>query len=155
MEETIKVEPGYALTKPSPLGSKLTADRVAALCGLLADGVPVEVAVGAVNLSKSAFYLWIEKGEAEPESVYAEFASLVRQAQDNAEVWHVQNIREAAQEAKNWTASAWWLERRFPQRWGRRDRLTVGGDGSPVEIQFSFVPKKLTGGEDGDEDDNG
>lgn len=24
-----------------------------------------------------------------------------------------------------WTAAAWWLERKFPERWGRKDALTV------------------------------
>lgn len=155
MDNETTIEPGYALTKPTPPGTKLTADRVAALCGLLADGVPVEAACGAVNLAKGTFYNWLKAGEEDPESVYGEFATLVRRAQDTAEVWHVQNVKLAAQEAKNWTASAWWLERRFPERWGKRERLTVGGDGSPIEIQFSFVPKKLTGGDDEDENSDG
>ncbi|MBI1294290.1 hypothetical protein GC175_04950 [bacterium] len=149
-EETTTIEQGYTLTKPTPPGSKLTAERVSALCGLLADGVPVETACGAVNMNRRTFYQWLERGEAEPETVYGEFAQLVRTAQDAAEVWHVQNVKQAAQESRNWTASAWWLERRFPERWGKRERITVGGDGQPLEIQFSFVPKKLTGGDDGE-----
>ena len=53
-----------------------------------------------------------------------EFAAAVEQAESEAEVRHVLNIVKAA-ESGNWTASAWWLERRRPDDWGRVDRLQI------------------------------
>ena len=43
-------------------------------------------------------------------------------------------IAKAAGEG-NWQAAAWWLERRFPERWGRRERVdaTVRGGVAPVD----------------------
>lgn len=32
-------------------------------------------------------------------------------------------IRHAARDT--WQAAAWWLERRYPDEWGRKDRITV------------------------------
>jgi hypothetical protein len=39
--------------------------------------------------------------------------------------------------SQEWQALAWWLERTFPDRYGRRDRLSVGGDAGapPVRIE--------------------
>lgn len=55
---------------------------------------------------------------------YARFADAVQKAEAEAEVAHVANIAKAAQ-AGNWTASAWWLERRRHADWGRKDRVEI------------------------------
>jgi hypothetical protein len=52
------------------------------------------------------------------------FASAVQNAEARAEVGHVLNIRQAAQSG-TWTASAWWLERRRHEDWGRKDRIEI------------------------------
>jgi hypothetical protein len=47
----------------------------------------------------------------------------------------------------SWQALAWWLERTFPDRYGRRDRLSVGGDaGAPpvrVDVHSNDVAQFL------------
>ena len=50
----------------------------------------------------------------------AEFSAQVRRAEGSAELMHMRNIQAAAADEKNWRASAWWLERRSPERFGRR-----------------------------------
>ena len=92
----------------------------------------------------------MEKGEADPDSAYGEFLQLVRLAEAAGEAANVKVIREASHDSKQWTAAAWLLERKYPDRWGKRDRITVGGDGQPIEIQFSFVNKAVLP----DEEDN-
>jgi hypothetical protein len=52
----------------------------------------------------------------------------VEKAEAEAEFTHVSNIARASIDPKNWTASAWWLERRHPDDFGRRDRLEVKVD---------------------------
>ncbi len=56
-------------------------------------------------------------------------------------------IGKAAGEG-NWQAAAWRLERRFPERWGRKDRVdaTVRNANDPVE-RFREDITKLTGEE--------
>lgn len=55
---------------------------------------------------------------------YSDFRTAVENAEAQAEVDHVANIVQAAQKG-NWTASAWWLERRRHQDWGRKDRVEI------------------------------
>lgn len=50
----------------------------------------------------------------------AEFLTRVRRTEASAEVTHMQAIVAFAREKKDWKASVWWLERRSPERYGRR-----------------------------------
>lgn len=54
----------------------------------------------------------------------SDFRLAVEKAEAQAEISHVLNIRKAAGDG-TWTASAWWLERRRHQDWGRRDKLEI------------------------------
>jgi hypothetical protein len=49
-----------------------------------------------------------------------EFARELDKATGNAEALQLKNLAEAAHDNKDWRASAWLLERRFPQRYARR-----------------------------------
>jgi len=53
------------------------------------------------------------------------FASDVHRAEAGAELTHMQNVRNAARDDKHWRASVWWLERRAPERYGRREAGAV------------------------------
>lgn len=48
------------------------------------------------------------------------FADDVRRAEAGIELSHMRNIHNAAKDEKNWRVSVWWLERRAPERYGRR-----------------------------------
>ena len=55
-------------------------------------------------------------------------------AEARAEVWHLSNIRSAAE--GDWKASAWWLERARPQAFGKQSRVEhTGSGGGPIKIQ--------------------
>lgn len=58
----------------------------------------------------------------------ATLATEVEKAEATAEFTYVSKIAIAADDPKNWTAAAWWLERRHPDEFGRRDRLDVKVD---------------------------
>ena len=49
----------------------------------------------------------------------SDFSDAVKKAEADAIVRHVANIAKAAADGQ-WQASAWWLERRYPEHFGRR-----------------------------------
>ncbi len=118
----------WRLTKPLPPQCALTPDVVAAICETVSAGNYVKTAVTAAGILPNTFDNWKVKAEKDPDSIYAEFMGLVEQAQARAEASNVQVIKTAA--AKTWQAAAWLLERQYPEKWGRRDRVfnTVEGD---------------------------
>jgi transposase len=97
--------------------TKLTEERADDLVVLLAARVPVEVAARSVNVSRRTLDRWLRQPDLRVRVEQARVAG--PQATDAlSEARAVVLILRAAQ--TDWRASAWWLERRWPERWGRR-----------------------------------
>lgn len=115
--------------------TKLTGKKQKQLCDILAQGNTVTCAVAAVNLSTGTFYNWLRRGEKaadiiesgekiEPgEERYLAFLHAIKSAEIEAEQRCIITIMAASRE--HWQAAAWWLERRRPESYARRDRLNV------------------------------
>ena len=97
--------------------SQLTEERSDDLVVLLAAGVPVEVAARSVNVSRRTLDRWLRQPglRARVEQARAATPEASEAASEARLV--VLLLRAAAQD---WRASAWWLERRWPQRWALR-----------------------------------
>lgn len=102
----------------------------------LRHGSYIETAVAAQGLSRNVFYVWMRRGrKAEPgDEIYVKFAEEVDKAIAEAEFKDILRIEKAA--SKTWQAAAWRLERRFPERWARKEQQTV-----TTENKVSFVTK--------------
>jgi hypothetical protein len=144
----------WQLTKPIPPGSVMTPKVVAAVLQSIANGNYIAQSCQAAGINPRTLRLWREKGEADPDSVYAEFSDLLEQARAFAETENVAVIKQAAE--KEWTAAAWLLERQYPERWGRRDAVRNTVDATHrLIIQFGDVtPTEASdnGSEDSDID---
>jgi hypothetical protein len=66
---------------------------------------------------------WSEDGLARYRAEYADFADQVAEAEGTAELHLVAIVRDAAR--TNWRAALELLSRRFPESWGRHDRVDV------------------------------
>lgn len=130
----------WPLTKPPHPQSKLNAEVAAAICEGVALGNYPATAAAAAGIGKTTFEGWLQKGEREPDSVYAEFAALVETARAQAESENVAVIKRAA--PRTWTAAAWLLERQYPERWGQRNRLLGTGDNGDFRVTFVFDERK-------------
>jgi transposase len=79
----------------------------------------VQTAAEYAGVDRSTVYDWVRRGERERQGPYREFAEQVRKALADAEVRDLAIISKAAGEGQ-WQAAAWRLERKFPERYGRR-----------------------------------
>lgn len=108
----------------------------------LAAGNYREVACEYAGIGVSTFYRWMERGEADHEADKAtperEVWEAVKKAEADAENRNVALIARAAGDG-TWQAAAWMLERKRPDRWGRRDAMKVEHSGS-VGHDISRVP---------------
>ena len=102
--------------------SKLTPEVQAKILLHLRVGSYVETAAACAGIHKDTLYDWMRRG-AKGEQPFAAFAEAVHQAIAESESKDLATILKASQ--TNWTAAAWRLERRFPDRYGRHDRLKV------------------------------
>ena len=81
---------------------------------------------------------WVRQGVRHPAGKYGSFAHDVEQAMAHSEVMDVLGIRKAGE--REWTARAWLLERRYPDRWGApRPSMSAQVTATPGGASASFV----------------
>ncbi len=147
--------------------SKLTDEVQENICNWLKLGYYQEDAAIMAGISPSTYYEWMKKGESERvalesgedalalpdhplpaseeeasdiEVVYRfmEFSEAVKKARAEAEGAHIRNIRKAADNGV-WQASAWFLERSHPKKWGKRSQLDVIAENDePIQFEISY-----------------
>lgn len=96
--------------------TKYTPETVKKILDALSAGNTRGASSAYGGIDQKTFENWLKR--------YSDFSEQVKDAEARAEVGHVANIAQAARSG-NWTASAWWLERRRHQDWGRKDKLEI------------------------------
>lgn len=119
--------------------TKLTPALAKKLVALVEAGNYVNVAASACGIGRQTFYDWQKRGEADLKTgtltPFAELAELLDVAAAKAEVDAVALVRK---QSKLWQASMTFLERRFPDRWGRRQAIEHSGpQGGPMQHAIS------------------
>lgn len=89
-------------------------------------GMSLKNSALAAGISESTFYDWLSKGEQTARGKYAEFSEYITESKAIAEQLQVQIIHKAA-DGGDWKAAQFILERRFPDEWGRIDKLDISG----------------------------
>ena len=137
--------------------TKLTQDKIDEICNWLKLGYYQEDAATMAGISTSTYYEWMKKGdeaqkalesgdpsslpavqedsEVEVVNMYSEFSDSIKRARAEAEGAHIRNIRKAADNG-TWQASAWFLERSFPQKWGKRSTMDIRDKDEVVQFQI-------------------
>lgn len=107
------------------------------LRGALVAGNTYEAASRLAGIHLSTFSRWMRQGrEANEGTLAREFYEFVELATTEAEHRNVMCIQKAAGSGA-WQAAAWWLERRRPSSYSRREVLNIGNDGGPFEMNVS------------------
>jgi hypothetical protein len=90
-------------------------------------GMPLKFAAEAAGITEPTFYNWLKRGESETKGQFFEFSEHVKECQAKAVQLHLKLITKAATEG-SWQASAWILERRHPEEFGRREKVEMDGN---------------------------
>lgn len=107
-------------------------DRQEKCCTAIRQGATLETAAAYAGIPRRTFHDWLQRGrQPKARDPYKGFALAVEDALAHFEVSAVAQIAKAG--AEEWQASAWRLERRFPDKYGRRTRV----DGN---IQVTSMP---------------
>lgn len=124
----------HEIEQKRPRGNRrsVTLDHMLKICDLIKVGMSYENACAKAGIRRSTFHNWLAKGEQKnARAKYVKFVDEVYKA--NAEVEF--QLLKQIQDAKEWQAKAWILERRFPERWGRKDRIEhTGKDGKELKV---------------------
>lgn len=123
--------------------TKLTPELQAKIAGAIAAGNYQETACELAGIHPSTFYLWMARGEG-GRKPYSEFFEAIKKAEAAAEAKRIQQITKASD--TDWKAAAWYLERRYPDRWGRRDRVSaeIEHSGEVVKREEISIEQTLT-----------
>ena len=130
--------------------TKLTSELQSRIVQAIQAGNYIETAAAYAGISKNTLFDWLRRGAREKERVagkprarvrkeeapYVEFSDSVEKALAEAEVRDVVNVMKAA-DGGQWQASAWRLERKFPDRWGHKAKIQQeisGPGGQPVSV---------------------
>lgn len=123
---------------PKDTTPKLTVQLIETIAQAIRVGAYVETAVALAGVSKDSFYRWLRQAESDNSTLLTvKLSDAVKKALAESEKRDLDVIDKAAQEGE-WTAAAWRLERKFPNKWGRQSKVQLehtGMDGGPIEIQ--------------------
>ena len=117
-------------------GRAVTSEQIDRLIEGLEHGMTRRAAAAFAGFSKSTFYRMLEADD-------GTLGTAIENAEGKAEAAYTKLVADAAVNPKNWTAAAWWLERRHPDDFGRRDRIDV-------KIDLRALAEKVAPGLDAD-----
>lgn len=104
--------------------SKLTPETKEKIGNNIKLGMPIKYAAQAAGISEVTFYNWIKWGEAQSKGIHREFVEYIKDCEAVSMQLHLKLITTAAKKG-SWQASAWILERRFANEFGRKDKLEL------------------------------
>ena len=117
--------------------TKLSPEIQERICSALRDGNYEGAAAAAGGVGTSTVCRWLEKGRLAKSGPYREFWASVTRAREDAELRLVAMWQEAM--PSDWRAIAEFLARRYPERWGRRERAEVA-----VSTTSNAAPRHLS-----------
>ncbi len=132
-------------------------DAIIAKAGELARaGNYFEAIFTYLDIPKSTAYDWLSWGQ-KGRDPYCRFSDALEKGWATAEVRLAAQVQQHGQEDKpgQWTALAWFLERRFPDRWGKKQSIGLHGEENkpPVKVWWEEADKHRGNGDGSAEPD--
>ncbi len=121
---------------PPPPRRGRPSKRTPKLEGQLAEcfrlGMSIPQACDACGISQTQFRTWRKK--------HRDFQDLIRRAEAEGVKLNLAVIQAAAASGKSWQAAAWFLERKYPEQWGRTETLSIEARKDAVKEAISIGP---------------
>lgn len=103
------------------------------------EGNYIETAAQSAGINKDTFYSWMVKGETScAPKEFSDFSEAIKRARAEAEIQALAVIQVAANRGI-WQAAAWYLERSYPDRFGRTRLETPGVAEQPIPGNAAVV----------------
>lgn len=99
---------------------KLTEELVDEVIRLVKGGASNADVIAYIGVAETTFYKWLREPANEAQW---QLAQDIKKAEAERKLWHLQKIHRAAEEG-DWKASAWYLERRYPNEYARTQRIS-------------------------------
>lgn len=129
---------------------RLTDAIIKIVCSALQEGAYAEEAATLAGVGRSTYYMWLSRGRVArsrreeglsvsvTDEAFLDFLDSVERASIAPEIEALRIIHRAAA-GGSWRAAAWFLERRFPHKWGpgrKEDLDGIGlvGEGSRTPV---------------------
>ena len=128
------------LTIPKKNGrrEKISESIIDTIAMAVRGGNYIETAAALAGVHKDTLYDWLKKEERG--GLYKKFSDSIKKALAESEARDVLIIGEAGK--TQWQASAWRLERRFYEKWGRKDKIEAKIEGAIKTSNYDL--SKLT-----------
>ena len=101
-------------------------------------GLSYQGACGLARVSYSTFLVWRHKGESEESEKFSKFLRELEYAEAVAEAEQLKKIKNDP----DTKYACWILERRHPERWGKKEQVKQeisGPEGEPLKVVFNVV----------------
>ena len=116
--------------------TKLTPELAEKIANYISTGNYDVVVCNLVGIGVTTYYSWLEKGRKAKSGKFREFLKAVKRAEAAREAKWVKDIDSDP----SWQSKAWLLERRYPERWGKKETHVVEGGDKNKPIILKFLP---------------
>jgi len=128
--------------------SKLTKELIKEAYKLVSAGNYIKDIPPVLGIDDSTWFRWLSEGEKAKSGLKREFYETIKKAEKDAIARNVALIQRAAQDG-NWQAAAWWLERKYFEDWGRKDKVDLSADKDGFKIVVEYVDEREKDGSEG------
>lgn len=104
--------------------TKLTEDLIEQIAKLVREGNYIETACAFCGINKDTYYRWAKDGARAKSGIKKRFSDAIKKAVAESEMNDLETIRLDP----SWQSKAWRLERRFPDKWGNRQKVELSGN---------------------------
>ena len=116
---------------------KLTLELQEEICQYIAGGNTFERSCILAGIHHDTLLRWRNKGRTAKSGKFFGFFGAVKRAEEQFKAHNIAIIQQAA--IKQWQAAAWLLERKYPEEFGRREKIEISNKLDELVEEFRKI----------------